>query len=347
MALKDFLRLLFIVLCLICLVGCDLKNRYFLSYSIDKSIINLQWEGSLVGRQIIADNYSRQSLVDNWDVILAEDNPSNIEASPEKIFFNAIDHLDVTAVSNYISRGGDVDIQRNGHTALIEILIDIYLRGYHTRETTEMLEMLIDAGADINGRATGERFEHFKDQTALMIATRLKFVYSGGIETTLYIIQSLLDAGADTEVRVSGGQTVLMLISRLEDGHNWNSIDDGQTILMLISWFKDRHNWNSIDIARALLQSGADPNARDDNGWTALMHANYYSRNIFYTQTRKYNLQITEVLLEHSADPNIGSYRGITPLMLASRNGNIPVIRKLLDEEQILMQGLMKVLHLL
>ena len=138
--------------------------------------------------------------------------------------------------------------------------------------------------------------------------------------------------------RVGRGQTVLILKSRLEDRRNWNSIGDEQVASMLISWlksgleliswFEPEHNWNSIDIPKTLLQNGADPNARNDDGWTALMHANYYSRNVFHPQARTYNLQLTEVLLENGADPNIGSHKGITPLMLASRNSSIPVMEK-------------------
>ena len=330
MVCRSALKLFCVLFHLICLLGYRVGN----SSSLDSSLKSINLNSSiihLIDYQVI--KYSQQPVNDNRDIaqVTTSDDSDNIEVLFGESFFNAIDNLDITSVSNYLSYRGNVDAKRNGNTALIEVLIGIYLRGFHLQESTEILQLLIDKGADINARATGERLEYFKNQTALMIATQLNFIYSGGIEETVRIVQGLLDAGADTEMRVGSGQTVLMLKSRLEAGHNWNSIVNEQVVSMLISWFEGERSWNSIDIARTLLQNGANPNARDNNGWTALMHANYYSRNAFYPQTRKYNLQLTEVLLENGANPNIGSHRGITPLMLASRNSNISIIERLLE----------------
>ena len=298
---RDALQLFCVLFHLICLLGCRLGNSGSLDYSLkpinlNRSIIHFQLDK--INYQVI--KYSQQPVDDNEDIaqVTTSDDLGDIKILFEEEFFNAIDNLDITAVSDYLSHGGDVDAKRNGNTALIEVLIDIYLRGFYLQESTEILRLLIDKGADVNMTATGERLDHFKDRTALMIATQLNFMYSGEVEEATDLVQDLLNAGADIEARVESGQTVLMLISQL----------------------KNERNWNSIDIAKALLQKGADPNVRDDNSWTALMHANYYTRSLFYPQTRKYNLQLTEALLENGADPNIGSHRGITPLILASRN---------------------------
>jgi ankyrin repeat protein len=71
--------------------------------------------------------------------------------------------------------------------------------------------------------------------------------------------------------------------------------------------------------ARQLLDLGADPNARNDAGATALMWA-------------VDSLETTRVLLEHGADPNIRSADGRNALVLAAaRPGASDIVKALLD----------------
>ena len=71
--------------------------------------------------------------------------------------------------------------------------------------------------------------------------------------------------------------------------------------------------------ARRLLDLGADPNARNDAGATALTWA-------------VDDLEMTRLLLERGADPNVRSADGRTPLMLAAgRAGASDVVKALLD----------------
>ena len=66
-----------------------------------------------------------------------------------------------------------------------------------------------------------------------------------------------------------------------------------------------------LQLAELLLKEKADPNARNNNGCTALMFASESGL-----------LQI----LQENADPNVCSSTGWTPLQLASRNGHSNVI---------------------
>ena len=63
------------------------------------------------------------------------------------------------------------------------------------------------------------------------------------------------------------------------------------------------------DLAEILLRYGADPDARDYNGRTAL---------VFAVITGD---EILDVLLENGADPNVPDNEGRTPLMLAAVDG--------------------------
>ena len=75
-----------------------------------------------------------------------------------------------------------------------------------------------------------------------------------------------------------------------------------------------------IDGVKAALAAGADPNARDGQGWTALMHA----------ANRGYPLMAAP-LLAADADPDIRAPDGATALFIAALHGHAEVVSLLLD----------------
>jgi ankyrin repeat protein len=101
----------------------------------------------------------------------------------------------------------------------------------------------------------------------------------------------------------------------IRDGADVNAKDkDGETALMYAIW-NDSPEGLSI-----LLQHGADVNAKDDDGWTALMNAagNDSPRSL-------------SILLQHGADPNANDDDGGTALMHAAFDGNPESISILLQ----------------
>jgi len=69
-----------------------------------------------------------------------------------------------------------------------------------------------------------------------------------------------------------------------------------------------------------LIAKGADVNAKNNYGWTALSHA-----------ARAGNAQLVKLLLEHGADVNSRDQSGWTPLMRAAMKGHVDVVRVLLE----------------
>jgi uncharacterized protein len=75
----------------------------------------------------------------------------------------------------------------------------------------------------------------------------------------------------------------------------------------------------SLDAMSALLDGGADPNARDAaNGWTPLLHA-----------IHKNQAAAAQLLLDRGADPNLASGL-LTPLMMAAPDPDPEIVKILL-----------------
>jgi ankyrin repeat protein len=104
--------------------------------------------------------------------------------------------------------------------------------------STEVIERLIDAGADVNARDL--------DGRSVLIE-----VLTTENDIPVSLIQSLVEAGASPNIRISGGVTPLMLAATSEP-----------------------------EILQILINAGADVNAQDDLGATALMRAAENPENV-------------------------------------------------------------------
>jgi ankyrin repeat protein len=137
------------------------------------------------------------------------------------------------------------------------------------------------------------------------------------------IVDVLIDAGADPNVRDRRGKTALMSAA-------------GDLIVGLL---------------RKLLQHGADVNAQDESRWSALMHATIASRTDAYTTKKDKNgktidvnavvrgdividddqVQTINLLVNAGADLEARNNVGETPLILAVKEMNLIAFRTLLD----------------
>jgi len=156
------------------------------------------------------------------------------------------------------------------------------------RRDAELVQALIDAGADVNG--SGYEYEYIESE-ALKIAVE---------NNDLNIVHILLAAGASTEVGRSGEETPLMKAAKqglhdivkalIQAGADINAVErHGDTAL--IKAFREDH----MEIAKLLIEKGAKVNGLDSNGKTPLAFAAF----------RGYK-EMVQYLLKAGANVNLG-----------------------------------------
>lgn len=121
-------------------------------------------------------------------------------------------------------------------------------------------------------------------------------------------------AQGDGLIYAAGNGDLPLVKALLSNGADVNAKDnDGWTALMLAS------DSDHFEVVQALLANGADVNAKDRRGWTALMLA-----------SRTGSLDVAQALLAKGADVNAKTGDGTTALMLASAGGRLEIVRELL-----------------
>lgn len=127
---------------------------------------------------------------------------------------------------------------------------------------------------------------------------------------------SLQAAGGDNRlVDAVRGDNRAAVETMLASGADVNAREpDGSTAL---GWAAMRSN---VEIAKLLLAKGADPNLTNELGIGPLSLA-----------IRNGATELAGLLLEHGADPNLARENGETPLMTAARLGQVEVMRLLLE----------------
>jgi ankyrin repeat protein len=141
------------------------------------------------------------------------------------------------------------------------------------------------------------------------------------------MVQRLLQSGANPNAALGNGETPLMIAARtgtlepvaalLAHGAKINAVEHTQLQSALMWALADRHN----DVAQALIERGADIQARSKDGYTPLLFA-----------ARAGNDKGVRMLLAHGAHINDAASDGANALLIATVRGHADLARSLLDE---------------
>ncbi len=253
------------------------------------------------------------------------------------------------AVRALLARGADLTATEplSGQTALIWAVGERH---------AEIARTLVGHGADVHAPTA-------RGNTALMVAARAD---------DPELARVLLDAGADVSTSASDGTTPLMVatvrgnvalaILLLEGGADPNVDATGYTPLHWAagSWHTELTGPNGIDAARddewrslnavgdgrlalveALLERGADPNARllknpPQFGYASpRFRVSVTGATPFLLAAMDGNVEVMKALADAGADPLAATDRHTTPLMVAAGLGRVPAESSVTEHQSI------------
>jgi ankyrin repeat protein len=207
---------------------------------------------------------------------------------------------DLETVKQLVAARANVNLADNfGNTALSFAVANAH-RG--------VVAILLKTNADVNHRDVDGR-------TPLFWSVQLLEP-----ETTA----QLLDAGADLDVRDADGSSVFSLCSEqvapLLSPFLARSVRNTESLAILNSALRRAAANGFSAFVQQLLLAGADPNAVDRDGESALVAA-----------VRNGDLSVIAMLLEKGADPNATDSLGRTALAHAAEKGSVEAVRLLLQ----------------
>lgn len=173
-----------------------------------------------------------------------------------------------------------------------------------SRNETASIEKLLASGLEANVVAAN-------GETALLTA-----VYAENLESA----RVLLDAGADPELIVNG-HSIRSTVDLIGSPEMKALFGAGEPV-DIHAQLRHAVRQGDFEHTERLLADNADPNATDDQGYSAVLEATLASQ-----------VDLLEVLLASGGDPNMVNAEGITPAAAAIMNGDLESLRLLLANE--------------
>ena len=192
------------------------------------------------------------------------------------------------------------------------------------RYVMKVVNLLLESGARLDTRDRD-------GNTPLLEAICASAFQDGAAD----LVSLLLAHGADARaVNQQGVNTVMMaaqcrnpaMAELVQKGAEINAADRDGTTALMIACLKAEEAY-----VKFLLDHGADVRARDKAGRSVLLTAVDAPARFDYNHQTRYEYNITSLLVMRGADINAASVNGDTPLMASVRRGYDDMVRLLID----------------
>jgi ankyrin repeat protein len=209
--------------------------------------------------------------------------------------------------SSLVARGANVNQAANDGSTPLSNTVGTFMAGFQSRTRIPLLQFLLEHRADVN-------------QSDWFGSTPLNVAAGRNDAQT---VQILLDAGAQPEARNADGRTPLLAAVKddavasaetlLEFGANANGADGTGNTPLLIAVGKGYPE--GLALTRLLISRGADLNARNKGGTTALIAAAAF---VYREPWGVASEGIFQELLSRGVDANASNDHGTTPLIASA-----------------------------
>jgi len=213
---------------------------------------------------------------------------------------------DIRAVKLFLAAGMDPNAKDDeGNTALMNAI---------AQNRTEIIKALLKAKAKVNEKNYGG-------------ATALSWAAAGGqLDTVRLLVDQGADAQTINEAFVTAAEDAHpdVMPALLEKGAKLNELGSKALLRAAGSTVVGAADQDRSDTVRFLLSLGVDVNAKDEDGWTALLLA---------AEREDDRSSVVRTLVDRGADVNAKcacpryESGGWTALMLASRRGHDEIVR--------------------
>lgn len=257
--------------------------------------------------------------------------PDAIDSSGDPILKSAIlsirDGGETDIVKMLVAHGADVNALDGRGNALLPLAAGI--------GRLEVVQLLLDAGADVKGTMSYQQYDGRNMQDLLAVdLSHAPALTHATIGNHIEVIELLIAFGADVNQAESGhNETALHVAAEfnhdeiikilLSNGADPNAPADYtgiETPLHFAAWF------GSLEAAEALLDGGADVDAQIDQDLTPMMRA------VKDGSSQRF-ARIVTLLLDRGADPNRQDINGNTALHYIALGGKPAAIPILIEHD--------------
>lgn len=261
---------------------------------------------------------------------------NKFDETPLQSAFGSTGECDVKTVKALIAAGANVNAKRK--TGSRDFIFTVLYDAVTTCEEAEVIEILINAGADVHAKSGFQETVLFRAAEKGNVAI-IRTLIRAGLDvneksehglTPLYnaaggghfeAVKTLIDAGADVNANVKMDETIKTPLQAAVESGEMDTVtekrEDGETWHIV----GDRNDWDKTELVKVLIDAGANVDVRDEHGNTLLHEIVFYP----------FDSECAKILIDAGLDVNAKNNSGKMALHFAARHGHPKQVSMLIN----------------